>query len=348
MEKKIMLGNEAIARGAWEAGVKVSSAYPGTPSTEMSENLVKYEGVYAEWAPNEKVAAEVAMGASIAGVRAMCAMKCVGLNVASDPLYTASYIGAKGGLVYLVADDPGLYSSQNEQDTRRIGISSHVPVIEPSDSEEARVFTKRAFEISEEYDTPVILRTTTRIAHSQGVVNLEDRVEVADKEYTRDPAKNVMVPANAMKRHKFVIERDRKLSEDGSTEKFADINKVVYTDKTYPVLVNGSIEEKKVGFITSGIPYQYVKEVFPEASVLKLGMVSPTAWVRMYSLLMESTVRICSVRRYLDRILIFQILQMFLFVHQFFALDVLTELHTAYLRSLRFMQVVISDVIHLV
>ena len=262
MEKKILLGNEAIARGAWEAGVKVSSAYPGTPSTEMSENLVKYEGVYAEWAPNEKVAAEVAMGASIAGVRAIVAMKCVGLNVASDPLYTASYIGAKGGLVYLVADDPGLYSSQNEQDTRRIAISAHVPVLEPSDSEEARVFTKKAFELSEEYDTPVILRTTTRIAHSQGVVNLEDRVEVADKEYERNPAKNVMVPANAMQRHKFVIERDKKLAEYGATEKFADINKVTYGDT-------------KIGFITSGIPYQYVKEVFPDASILKLGMVSP-------------------------------------------------------------------------
>lgn len=262
LEKKIMLGNEAIARGAWEAGVKVSSAYPGTPSTEMSENLVKYEGVYAEWAPNEKVAAEVAMGASIAGVRAMCAMKCVGLNVASDPLYTASYIGAKGGLVYLVADDPGLYSSQNEQDTRRIAVSSHVPVLEPSDSEEARVFTKRAFEISEEYDTPVILRTTTRIAHSQGVVNLEDRVEVEDKVYERNPAKNVMVPANAMQRHKFVIKRDQSLAEDGATNKFADINKVTYGDTS-------------IGFITSGIPYQYVKEVFPNASVLKLGMVNP-------------------------------------------------------------------------
>ena len=263
-----MLGNEAIARGAWEAGVKVSSAYPGTPSTEMSENLVKYEGVYAEWAPNEKVAAEVAMGASIAGVRAMCAMKCVGLNVASDPLYTASYIGAKGGLVYLVADDPGLYSSQNEQDTRRIAVSSHVPVLEPSDSEEARVFTKKAFDISEEYDTPVILRTTTRIAHSQGVVNLEDRAEVADKEYERNPGKNVMVPANAMVRHKFVIERDRRLAEDGATDKFAGINKVTYGDYK-------DAEGKTLGFITSGIPYQYVMEVFPNASVLKLGMVNP-------------------------------------------------------------------------
>ena len=273
-----MLGNEAIARGAWEAGVKVSSAYPGTPSTEMSENIVKYDGIYAEWAPNEKVAAEVAMGASIAGVRAIVAMKCVGLNVASDPLYTASYIGAKGGLVYLVADDPGLYSSQNEQDTRRIAISSHVPVLEPSDSEEARTFTKRAFEISEEYDTPVILRTTTRIAHSQGVVNLEDRIEIEDKEYERNPGKNVMVPANAMVRHKFVIERDKRLAEDGASDRFADINKLSLSDAAYDVVTDqntGAKESKKVGFITSGIPYQYVKEVFPEASVLKLGMVSP-------------------------------------------------------------------------
>ena len=259
MEKKIMLGNEAIARGAWEAGVKVSAAYPGTPSTEMSENLVKYDGVWAEWSPNEKVAAEVAMGASIAGVRSMVAMKCVGLDVASDPLYTASYIGANGGLVYLVADDPGLYSSQNEQDTRRIAISAHVPVLEPSDSEEARVMTKEAFEISEKYDTPVILRTTTRIAHSQCLVNLEPRVEVEDKEYTRNPQKNVMVPANAKTRHVFVIERDKKLAEDSC--KFA-INKVVYNDT-------------KIGVITSGIPYQYVKEVLPNASILKLGMVNP-------------------------------------------------------------------------
>jgi len=259
VEKKIMLGNEAIARGAWEAGVKVSAAYPGTPSTEMSENLVKYDGVWAEWSPNEKVAAEVAMGASIAGVRSMVAMKCVGLNVASDPLYTASYIGANGGLVYLVADDPGLYSSQNEQDTRRIAISAHVPVLEPSDSEEARVMTKEAFEISEKYDTPVILRTTTRIAHSQCLVNLEPRVEVEDKEYTRNPQKNVMVPANAKTRHVFVIERDKKLAEDSC--KFA-INKVVYNDT-------------KIGVITSGIPYQYVKEVLPNASILKLGMVNP-------------------------------------------------------------------------
>ena len=259
MEKKILLGNEAIARGAWEAGVKVSSAYPGTPSTEVSENLVKYEGVYAEWAPNEKVAAEVAMGASVVGVRSMCAMKCVGLNVASDPLYTASYIGALGGLVYIVADDPGLYSSQNEQDTRMIGRSAHVPVIEPSDSEEARVFTKRAFEISEKYDTPVILRTTTRLAHSQGMVNLEDRVVPEDKEYVRNPVKNIMMPGMAKQRHIYVEQREKQMAEDACS---IDLNKVTYDDT-------------KIGIITSGIPYQYVKEVLPHASMLKLGIVHP-------------------------------------------------------------------------
>ena len=241
-KQTIMLGNEAIARGAYEAGVKVTSAYPGTPSTEISENIVKYDGVYAEWAPNEKVAAEVAIGASMAGCRSMCMMKMVGLNVAADPLYSGAYIGVNGGMVVVVADDPGIYSSQNEQDTRMIGRASMIPVIEPSDSEEARVFTKRAYELSEEYDTPIILRTTTRIAHSQGIVNLEDRVEVDDKPYERNIAKNVMMPANAIKRHVFV--------------------KVEYNDT-------------KIGIITSGIPYQYVKEVLPEASVLKLGLVHP-------------------------------------------------------------------------
>ena len=257
--KKIMLGNEAIARGAWEAGVKVSSAYPGTPSTEVSENLVKYEGVYSEWAPNEKVATEVAIGASMAGVRSMTMMKMVGLNVAADPLFTAGYIGVNGGMVLVVADDPGIYSSQNEQDTRMIGRAAMVPVIEPSDSEEARVFTKLAYEVSEKYDTPVILRTTTRLAHSQGVVNLEDRVEVEDKVYERNIAKNVMMPGNAIKRHIVVEERLNKLAEDACT---SVLNKVEYNDT-------------KIGVITSGIPYQYVKEVLPEASVLKLGMVHP-------------------------------------------------------------------------
>lgn len=209
-----MLGNEAIARGAYEAGVKVTSAYPGTPSTEVSENVVKYDGVYAEWAPNEKVAAEVAIGASMAGIRSMTMMKMVGLNVAADPLYSGAYIGVNGGMVVVVADDPGIYSSQNEQDTRMVGRASMIPVIEPSDSEEARVFTKRAYELSEEYDTPIILRTTTRLAHSQGLVNLEDRVEVDDKPYERNIAKNVMMPGNAIKRHIHVEERLKRMAED--------------------------------------------------------------------------------------------------------------------------------------
>ena len=256
-----MLGNEAIARGAYEAGVKVTSAYPGTPSTEISENIVKYDGVYAEWAPNEKVAAEVAVGASMAGCRSMCMMKMVGLNVAADPLYSGAYIGVNGGMVVVVADDPGIYSSQNEQDTRMVGRAAMIPVIEPSDSEEARVFTKRAYELSEQYDTPIILRTTTRLAHSQGLVNLEDRVEVDDKPYERNIAKNVMMPANAIKRHVHVEERMNKMAEDASS---LDINKVEYNDTS-------------IGIITSGIPYQYVKEVLPNASVLKLGLVHPIA-----------------------------------------------------------------------
>ena len=256
-----MLGNEAIARGAYEAGVKVTSAYPGTPSTEISENIVKYDGVYAEWAPNEKVAAEVAIGASMAGCRSMCMMKMVGLNVAADPLYSGAYIGVNGGMVVVVADDPGIYSSQNEQDTRMVGRAAMIPVIEPSDSEEARVFTKRAYELSEQYDTPIILRTTTRLAHSQGLVNLEERVEVGDKPYERNIAKNVMMPANAIKRHVHVEERMNKMAEDASS---LDINKVEYNDTS-------------IGIITSGIPYQYVKEVLPNASVLKLGLVHPIA-----------------------------------------------------------------------
>lgn len=260
-KKTIMLGNEAIARGAYEAGVKVTSAYPGTPSTEVSENVVKYDGIYAEWAPNEKVAAEVAIGASMAGIRSMTMMKMVGLNVAADPLYSGSYIGVNGGMVVVVADDPGIYSSQNEQDTRMVGRAAMIPVIEPSDSEEARVFTKRAYEISEEYDTPIILRTTTRLAHSQGIVNLEDRVEVEDKPYERNVAKNVMMPGNAIKAHVRVEERMKRLEKDACT---LDINKVEYNDTS-------------IGIITSGIPYQYVKEALPNASVLKLGMVHPLA-----------------------------------------------------------------------
>ncbi len=258
-KKVIMLGNEAIARGAYEAGVKVSAAYPGTPSTEISENIVKYDEIYAEWSPNEKVAMEVAIGASISGVRSVVSMKHVGVNVAADPLYTVSYIGVKGGLVLVAADDPGMYSSQNEQDTRMIGRAAMVPVLEPSNSQEAKDFMKFAFQMSEDYDTPVILRTTTRLSHSQGIVELEDRVEVEDKAYERDVRKFVMMPGNAKLRHIVVEERLNKLAEDSCG--FA-INKVEYNDT-------------KVGVITSGIPYEYVKEAMPNASVLKLGMVHP-------------------------------------------------------------------------
>ena len=257
--KTIMLGNEAIARGAYEAGVKLSSAYPGTPSTEISEYLAKYEEVYTEWAPNEKVAAEVAIGASISGVRSLCCMKHVGLNVASDPLYTFSYTGVNGGSVIVVADDPGLASSQNEQDTRMIGRAAHVPVLEPSDSQEAKDFVKLGYELSEKYDTPVILRTTTKLAHSQSAVSLCDREEIADKEYARNPQKYVMMPASAIGRHLVVEDRENRLAKDAAT---LSVNRM-------------ELGDRKIGFITAGIAYQYVKEVCPEASVLKLGLVNP-------------------------------------------------------------------------
>ena len=259
-KKVIMLGNEAIARGAYEAGVKVSAAYPGTPSTEISEQIVKYkDNIYAEWSPNEKVATEVAIGASISGVRAMACMKHVGLNVAADPLYSMSYIGVNGGLVIIVADDPGLYSSQNEQDTRMVARAAQVPVLEPSDSMEAKEFMKVAYEISETYDRPVIFRTTTRLAHSQGLVELCERTEVPDKEYVKDVRKTVMMPGNAKLRHVEIEKRNLELAEAANT---MAINSVEMNDT-------------KIGIITSGIPYQYVKEVLPNASVLKLGMVNP-------------------------------------------------------------------------
>ena len=259
-EKVIMLGNEAIARGAYEAGVKVSSAYPGTPSTEISEYLVQYRNdVYEEWAPNEKVATEVAVGASLAGVRAMACMKHVGLNVAADPLYSVSYMGVNGGLVIVVADDPGLYSSQNEQDTRMVARAAQIPVIEPSDSSEAKEFFKTAFELSEKFDRPFIFRTTTRLAHSQGLVELEERKEPEDRPYVKNIQKNVMMPGNAKIRHIEIEKLNLALAEAANT---LPINRVEMNDT-------------KIGVITSGIPYQYVKEALPEASVLKLGMVNP-------------------------------------------------------------------------
>ena len=259
MQKKLLLGNEAIARGAYEAGVKVSAAYPGTPSTEISESIAKYDQVYAEWAPNEKVAMEVAIGASISGARAMASMKHVGVNVAADPLYTAAYTGVRGGLVIVAADDPGMYSSQNAQDSRMVARAAMIPVLEPSDSKEAKEFTKLAFSLSETYDTPIMVRTTTRLSHSQGLVELEDRQEVEVRPYERDMRKFVMMPGNAKMRHPFVEERLKKMGEDSCQ---FSINQAEYRDAS-------------VGFITSGIPYQYVREAMPEASVLKLGLVHP-------------------------------------------------------------------------
>ena len=259
-KKVIMLGNEAIARGAYEAGVKVSAAYPGTPSTEISEYLVQYkDDLYCEWSPNEKVATEVAVGASLSGVRAMSCMKHVGFNVAADPAYSVSYMGVNGGLVIVVADDPGLYSSQNEQDTRMVARAAQLPVLEPSDSAEAKEYMKLAFSLSEQYDRPFVFRTTTRLAHSQGVVEIEDRQDVADKEYVKNIQKNVMMPGNAKVRHMEIERLNHELAEAANT---FPINTVEMNDT-------------KIGVITSGIPYQYVKEALPDASVLKLGLVNP-------------------------------------------------------------------------
>ncbi|NMA67576.1 MAG: indolepyruvate ferredoxin oxidoreductase subunit alpha [Clostridiaceae bacterium] len=257
--KKLLLGNEAIARGVYEAGATVASAYPGTPSTEITEYIAKYDDIYSEWAPNEKVALEVAIGASVAGARSCCAMKHVGLNVAADPLFTASYTGVNGGLVVFVADDPGMHSSQNEQDTRIIAMGAKVPVLEPSDSRECKEFTKRAFEISEKFDTPVIVRLTTRVAHSQGLVELVEKDNVELKPYVKDISKYVMMPGMAKKRHPVVVERMKKLSEYVEN---SDLNRIEWGDK-------------KIGVITSGISYQYSKEAFGDVSYLKLGMVHP-------------------------------------------------------------------------
>lgn len=259
-KKVIMLGNEAIARGAYEAGVKVSAAYPGTPSTEISESLVQYrDDLYCEWSPNEKVATEVAIGASVSGVRAMACMKHVGFNVAADPAYTVSYMGVNGGLVIVVADDPGLYSSQNEQDTRMVARAAQLPVLEPSDSSEAKEYMKLAFELSEKFDRPFVFRTTTRLAHSQGLVELEERECPEDKPYVKNIQKTVMMPGNAKLRHVEIEKRNLELQEAADT---LPINTI-------------EMKDTKIGVITSGIPYQYVKEALPNASVLKLGMVNP-------------------------------------------------------------------------
>lgn len=256
-----MLGNEAFARGLYEAGCKLVSSYPGTPSTEITEEVAKYDEVYAEWAPNEKVAMEAALGASIAGARSFCGMKHVGLNVAADPLYTAAYTGVNGGMVIAVADDQGMHSSQNEQDSRHHAIASKVPMLEPSDSAECRDFVKLAYDISEQFDTPVIVRMSTRVAHSQSIVDTEERIERELKEYTKNPRKYVMMPAFAKSRHVFVEERTKKLTEYAET---SSLNRIENTDS------------KELGIITNGAAYQYVKEaVGDSAAVLKLGIVNP-------------------------------------------------------------------------
>ena len=258
--KKLMLGNEAFARGLYEAGCNVVSSYPGTPSTEITEEVAKYEEIYAEWAPNEKVAMEVAIGASMAGARSFCGMKHVGLNVAADPLYTAAYTGVNGGLVVAVADDPGMHSSQNEQDSRHHAAASKVLMLEPSDSQEVKDFVKEAYRLSEEYDTPVIVRMSTRVAHSQSAVELCEREEVGLKEYVKNPQKNVMMPANARGRHVFVEERTKKLIQEAEA---SILNKIEMNDG-------------QIGVITSGTSYLYAKEALGDSvSYLKLGIVNP-------------------------------------------------------------------------
>lgn len=258
--KNLMLGNKALARGLFEAGCSVASSYPGTPSTEITEEIAKFDEVYAEWAPNEKVAMEVAFGASLAGKRSFCGMKHVGMNVAADPLFTASYTGVNGGMVICVADDPGMHSSQNEQDSRHYAIAAKVPMLEPADSAEAYEFAKKAYELSEEYDTPVIIKMCTRVAHSQSVVEPGERVMPEPKPYEKNIAKYVMMPGNAIRRHPFVEERTRRLialAED------CEFNRVEMGDTA-------------IGIITSSTSYQYAKEVFGDkASILKLGMVNP-------------------------------------------------------------------------
>ncbi len=260
MAKTLLLGNEAVARGLYEAGVKFVSAYPGTPSTEITESAVKYDEIYCEWAPNEKVAFEAAFGASLGGARSFCAMKHVGLNVAADPLYTASYIGSNAGLVCAVADDPGMHSSQNEQDSRRHAIASKVPMLEPCDSSECRDYAKLAYRISEDFDTPVLLRLSTRISHSRSPVELYDREELPLRRYEKNVTKNVMMPAMARIAHKKVEERLIKLKEYAET---SGVNRIEWGDK-------------KLGIIAAGSSYVYAKEALGDgASYLKLGMVNP-------------------------------------------------------------------------
>ena len=259
--KQLLIGNAAIARGMYEAGVKVVSSYPGTPSTEITEFAAKYDEIYCEWAPNEKVAAEVAFGASLGGARAACAMKHVGLNVAADPLFTMSYTGVRGGLVFCVADDPAMHSSQNEQDSRHYAAAAKVPMLEPADSGEAYAFAKAAFELSETFDTPVMIRTCTRIAHCQSIVETGERVERDLIPYEKQPEKYIMMPGYAKKKHPVVEERTKKLTE--------------YAENC-PFNSSFIAENSDIGIVTSGTCYQYVREVFGDSvSIFKIGMINP-------------------------------------------------------------------------
>ena len=259
--KKLLIGNAALARGLYEAGCSVISSYPGTPSTEITEEFAKFSDVYCEWAPNEKVATETAFGASLRGKRSACCMKHVGLNVAADPLFTMSYTGVNAGMVICVADDPGMHSSQNEQDSRHYAVAAKIPMLEPSNSQEALDFAKTAYEISEQFDTPVLIKMCTRVAHSQSIVELGERAEVT-KEYVKTPRKYIMAPANAIARHPFVEERTRKLTEYAET---SPLNRV-----------EPGTGSNSFGIITSSTSYQYVKEVFGDTvPVLKLGIVNP-------------------------------------------------------------------------
>ena len=259
--KKLVIGNEAVARGLWEAGCTVISSYPGTPSTEITEFAAKMEDIYCEWAPNEKVAMEVAFGASLNGARSACAMKHVGMNVAADPLFTMSYTGVNGGLVICVADDPAMHSSQNEQDSRHYAIAAKVPMLEPADSAEALLFAREAFELSERFDTPVMLRMCTRIAHSQSLVEFGERADTAKKPYVKNPQKYIMMPAYAKKKHPEVEARTAAIAEFAAESALNRIERGT---------------DASIGIITSGTSYQYVCEVFGNsASVLKLGIVNP-------------------------------------------------------------------------
>lgn len=264
MEKKIMLGNEAFARGAYEAGVKVVSSYPGTPSTEVTENAAKYDGVHVEWAPNEKVGVEVAIGASVGGVRSLSCMKHVGLNVAADPFFTAAYTGVTGGAVILVADDNGCHSSQNEQDSRYYGRSAGVPVLEPSNAQECKDYLKLAYDISEKYDTVVLLRSNTRISHSRGIVTLGEKIEKERIPYVKNFQKYVAMPAMAKKLHVAQEKRLAQIVADSSAMEYDGIR-----------LNTVEMNDASIGIITSGICYQYVKEALPNASVLKMGLINP-------------------------------------------------------------------------